>query len=151
MNKRAQSASHPRSSRLLFGGCYARLCRASPNRQRADDEARNDCGAPYRPESGFRPSRRLLQEADDIGTENAADTPYPELHANTASTKACFIGVGSEIVEDMLGADHAKAGDRHDREIEKMFVDEQQRAHGDPADHPPGAEQTRGCRKSAIG
>src|SRR5580700_5371929 len=132
----------------LFRRRNACLGGAALHRERADHERRDDRSTSNRPKYRFRSARRLLQQTDDIRSENAADAPYPEFHADAARAKAGLIGIRGKIVEDMLGADHAKAGDRHDREIESVTVDKYQRPHGDAADRPPHAEQPRRCGKS---
>lgn len=50
----------------------------------------------------------------------------------------------------MLGANNAETGDRHNRQIEPVSVDEHQRADGEAADGPPPTQQTRRAGKSPV-
>src|SRR5579864_5864476 len=91
----------------LFRGRYARLSGLAWHRERADHESRDDGRASNGPKDRVLSAGHLLQKPDDGRPQNAADTPYPKLHADAAGAKARLVGIGREVVEDMLGADHA--------------------------------------------
>src|ERR1700682_558184 len=98
--------------------------------------SQKNCGADCGKESS-RSHVKLKQPSSDVGSEDSAEPPDTQHHANRCPSHFRIVRSGGEIVQNVLAAKNAESRGAHENDIQRMNVYQGEHPDRDCSSKPP--------------